>query len=287
MDFPISYLHQIEYLANLFNHLYSRLSRIRQNSLESGLATITSNISRLSVDHDLDIARSHSFVASDYFHGGQNSTGNSAEKVYIGSREYPTSGQDWSVPQKEEMVTRTLAVTKSVLEGFLGTIRARSTTTLQCSKQTADITLEQDHLEYETSYIISPASWLVRLGFQYGLHLSLLSSTWGWKNTLKPFCLVPDDALIFEFCKQGNIPAVRSLLSRGHASVKDTDSKGYTPLHVSLRREAGLKIYQGFVLITRAANACFKFAADRHHPELCQILKSAGADTNLLTHYAE
>ena len=168
--------------------------------------------------------------------------------MYIGTREYPTSGKDWSVPQKEAMVTRTLGVTKSVLEGFLGTIRARSTTTLQFSEQTADITpyLEQDHLEYETSYTISPASWLVRLGFQYGLHLSLLSSTRGWKNTLKSFCLVPDDALIFEFCEQGNIPAVRNLLSRGHASVKDTNSEGYTPLHVSLRREAGLMIYQSF-----------------------------------------
>ena len=248
MDFPISYLHQIECLANLFNDLYSRLSRIRQSSLESGLATITSSISRLSIDHDLDIARSHSFVASEALHAGQHSTKYFVGNEYIGSRGYLISGQDWSVPQKEAMVTRTLGVTKSVLKGFLGTIRARSTTTLQCSKQTADTTpnLDQDHLEYETSYIISPASWLVRLGFQYGLHLSLHSSTRGWKNTLKSFCLVPDDALIFEFCKQGNIPAVRSLLSRGHASVKDTNSKGYTPLHVSLRREAGLMIYQSF-----------------------------------------
>ena len=248
MDFPIGYLHQIEYLANLFNRPYSRLSRIRQSSLESDLATITSSISRLSIDHDLDIARSHSYVASDALHAGQHSTKHFVGNAYIGSRGYLTSGQDWRVPQKEAMVTRTLGVTISVLKGFLGTIRARSTTTLQCSKQTVDITpyLEQDHLEYETSYTISPASWLVRLGIQYGLHLNLFSSTRGWKNTLEPFCLIPDDALIFEFCKQGNTSAIRSLLSEGHASVKDTNSRGYTPLHVSLITEISLIIYQIF-----------------------------------------
>ena len=247
---PNIYLQQAEYLANLPNHLYSRLSRIRQSSLESGLATITSNVSRLTVDHNLDIAGNHSFIAPDALHGGQNSTKHSAGNVYIGSSEYLTSGEDWSVPQKQAMITRTLGVTESVLEGFLGTIRAKCTTTLQCSNQTADITpyLEQDHLEYTTSYSISPASWLVRLGFQYGFHLSFLSSTRGWKNTLKPFCLVPDDALIFIFCNQGNIPAVTSLLSRGHASVKDTNSWGFTPLHVSLIRETGLMIYQSFFL---------------------------------------
>ena len=269
--------------------MYSRQSRIRQNSLESGLATITSHISRLSVDHGFNIAGSCSFIVSDTFHGRRHSTKNSAEIVYIGSREYPTSGHDRSVPQKEALVTRTLGVTKSVLEGFLGTIRGRSTTTLQCSEQTADITpyVEQDHLECETSYTISPASWLVRLGFQYGLHLSILSSTRGWKNTLKSFCLVPDDALIFEFCKQGNIPAVRSLLSRGHASVKDTSSWGYTPLHVSLIRNTGLRYIKAFLKLRELLTLVSKFAAEYHHPELCQILKSAGADITVLTHCAE
>lgn len=97
---------------------------------------------------------------------------------------------------------------------------------------------EQDQYESKTLYVIYPAPWLIRLGFQYGLHLGLLSSsTDGWKNTLKTFCPVPDDALIFEFCRQGNVSAVQTLLSEGRASVRDTDSWGLTPLHVRLVSE--------------------------------------------------
>lgn len=94
---------------------------------------------------------------------------------------------------------------------------------------------ELDHYERETSYTISPAPWLIRLGFQYGLHCRWLSSSsQGWKNSLETIRPVPDDALIFDFCKTGNLPAVQKLLSSGHASVRDTDSRGYTPLHVRL-----------------------------------------------------
>ena len=44
---------------------------------------------------------------------------------------------------------------------------------------------------------------------------------------------VPDAALIFEFCQEGNMAGARSLLSRGEASVRDIDSLGRTPLYVS------------------------------------------------------
>ncbi|KAF2500369.1 hypothetical protein BU16DRAFT_556839 [Lophium mytilinum] len=47
----------------------------------------------------------------------------------------------------------------------------------------------------------------------------------------RTFHAVPDNALIFEFCKQGNLMAVNSLLVNGQASPWDTNSKGWTPLH--------------------------------------------------------
>ena len=44
---------------------------------------------------------------------------------------------------------------------------------------------------------------------------------------------VPDDALIFEFCREGNLAGVKTLLSKGQASVRDVDSLGRTALFVS------------------------------------------------------
>ena len=223
--------------AILTKIVYSRWSRIRHNSLE---ATITQNFTRLSAQKYLEIAESSPSVASNALRAEeQDATYLYPGDVHLAQNNPPNSGENWIVPQRKAMVRRTLEVSESVIEGFLGSIRAKSATVLQSPKQTADLTpyREQDQHEYKTSYIISPAPWLVRLGFHYGLHLGFLSSTQGWKNTLKTFCPVPDDALIFEFCRQGNVSAVRSLLLGGYASVRDTDSRGYTPLHVSLSNE--------------------------------------------------
>ena len=138
--------------------------------------------------------------------------------------------------RKQATFKRTISEKSSLMEYFLGTIRAGSTIKLQTSTETNGLKTccEQDQYEYETSYTIYPAEWLIRLGFRYGVRLSFLStSIQGWKNSLQPFCPVPDDALIFDFCIEGNISAVKRLMSGGHASVRDTDSQGWTPLHVS------------------------------------------------------
>ena len=226
--------------AILTKLIHSRLNRICQNSLEMGLATITQKFSRMSVQNGLEMIESDSSVASNAVHvEEQRVTGSYPVNGYIAQSGPPNSGENRIVPQKKAMVRRTLHVSESVMEGFLGSIRATSATVLGILRQTADLTPyhEQDQHEYKTSYTISPAPWLVRLGFHYGLHLGFLSFTQGLKTTLQTFCPVPDDALIFEFCKEGNVSAVRRLFSRGHASVRDTDSRGYTPLHVSLINE--------------------------------------------------
>lgn len=176
-------------------------------------------------------------IASDAFRAeDRDALGSSAGNTYFVQGDYPNSPGSWSVPQKATMAKRTLRETKSVIEGFLGTIRATSIANVRTSRQMGDLApyREQNQYEYKTSYTICPAPWLIRLGVHHGIHLGFLSSpTQGWTNSLKTFCPVPDDALIFEFCRQGNVPGVRSLLLGGHASVRDTDTRGCTPLHVS------------------------------------------------------
>lgn len=88
--------------------------------------------------------------------------------------------------------------------------------------------------EYQTSLRYHPAPWLLKWGiFSSGLSLITSSSTQGWKNVVRTFRAVPDSAPIFEFCKTGNLAAARTLLASGQASVLDTNSLGWTPLHVS------------------------------------------------------
>ncbi|KAF2865397.1 hypothetical protein BDV95DRAFT_612781 [Massariosphaeria phaeospora] len=87
--------------------------------------------------------------------------------------------------------------------------------------------------EIETQFTFYPASWLMWWGLRYGFHVVLYREGASWKNSLQTFHAVPDDSLIFEFCEQGNIMAVNSLLTRGRASPWDTNSKGWTPLHLA------------------------------------------------------
>ncbi|RAO73969.1 uncharacterized protein BHQ10_009981 [Talaromyces amestolkiae] len=89
------------------------------------------------------------------------------------------------------------------------------------------------HYRTTTSFIFHPASWLIRIGFKYGLEAMITSSRSGWQYNVLPVRAVADDALIFDLCKIGNVDAVRELFGRGNASVLDVDSKGYRPLHVS------------------------------------------------------
>ena len=129
--------------------------------------------------------------------------------------------------------------TGSIMERFLFNIRTVSHVKRHTSFNVNSLTLHQyqDQDECETTYSISPAAWMIRLGVCHGLRLNcLLSSIQGWKSTLEILRPVPDDALIFEYCRKGDESAVRELLSRGHASVRDIDSRGFTPLHVSLLR---------------------------------------------------
>lgn len=86
--------------------------------------------------------------------------------------------------------------------------------------------------ELRTNFTIYPAGWLVRLGLRFGLDASISTTGREWKHVFRTFHAVPDNALVFDLCKEGNLQAVRSLFKRGEASAWDTNSYGWTPLHV-------------------------------------------------------
>lgn len=118
---------------------------------------------------------------------------------------------------------------KSSIGVVLGSIWIR-TSTLKVEEGS---TTSSGQLEIITSFIFYPASWLVKFGFRYGTEASLRwSATTGWKFNVSAVRAVPENSLIFELCRAGNIEAVQLMLSRGDASVKDTSPKGWNPLHV-------------------------------------------------------
>lgn len=89
---------------------------------------------------------------------------------------------------------------------------------------------------YENFYMFHPANWLVSLGVKTSLDVLISRSTQGWKNNLssRTFRAVPKDALIFQFCRDGNLEGVKTLLARGDASLMDRSPNGRTLLHVSI-----------------------------------------------------
>lgn len=87
--------------------------------------------------------------------------------------------------------------------------------------------------EIKESLVFHAAPWLIRCGLAYGIEFAARQALKGWKCTFETFRVVRDDSLIFTSCRDGNLEAVRELFVRGQASAFDTDSWGWTPLHVS------------------------------------------------------
>lgn len=83
--------------------------------------------------------------------------------------------------------------------------------------------------ELATTLTVVPAPWLMRFGFEL-VSTKMFDTR---SHSLRAFRTIPSDALIFEFCREGNVAGVRSLLQRSLASPFDRDESGVTPLHVS------------------------------------------------------
>lgn len=86
--------------------------------------------------------------------------------------------------------------------------------------------------EFKTSFQFYPARWLISWNLNIGVELLIAHGSRGWKNDIRTFRAVSDDHTIFDFCRTGNITGVKALLSSGTASPWDTNTHGWTPLHV-------------------------------------------------------
>lgn len=153
---------------------------------------------------------------------------------------------DYTSSKQPFWITRNVKKNDFVVKNFIGTFCIRSKTNLLQSSFPVDRLNDGTNFEYEhvTSFCASPAPWLVKIGVNYGFKFNFRNSAiWGWKHVFNTFRQVPDDAMIFEFCKEGNLSGVQILLSRGRASVRDTDSRGRTPLFVS-----GLERSSSFII---------------------------------------
>jgi hypothetical protein len=143
----------------------------------------------------------------------------------------PSAGTDNTARKGPRLSRSKVCHQKSSMGVVLGSIWIR-TSTLKVAKESS-ITL--GHLEVITSFIFYPASWLTRVGLRYGTEASLQwSPSAGWNFNIAAIRAVPENSLIFDMCRDGNVKAVQRMLTRGDASVKDTSPKGWTPLHVSL-----------------------------------------------------
>ena len=119
---------------------------------------------------------------------------------------------------------------------FFGAIHIDSWTDIpwSTSNDPVDIYKTDQRLSRALVYI-SPSKWLANLGIRSAFHLDISNHYGrGWQVSLQSSYLVPDNSLIFKLCLMGDLDGVRSLFMRGQASVRDTDSMGRTPLHVSI-----------------------------------------------------
>jgi hypothetical protein len=128
------------------------------------------------------------------------------------------------------------AQSKTSIKDFFGgriyiqTDTYKVTTTLSPSR---DALHGYDALEHQTHFIYHPAPWFLRRCFNFGMSALSTKAAQGWQYQIRTIRAVPDDSLIFQFCRSGNLDGIRYLLKRRLASPWDTDSKGWTPLHVS------------------------------------------------------
>ncbi|KAL8859743.1 MAG: hypothetical protein Q9178_003858 [Gyalolechia marmorata] len=241
-------------VANLETNPLSRLSQDQQIFMKQSLVTLTQHLSILSIQENQQGNSSLQTTVSEIHSGHTTSRGKdwnttelavakstpSQSDLLFDQSDFPDSSSGtW---RRNLRSKRILTEEESTTHFMFGTVRIQSKTKLQISSDEDDLTRcgGPDQCERESTYTIYPSAWLVWLGIRCGLRLGFQSSPiQGWKNTLNTFRPVPDDALIFKFCKDGNLPAVRTLLLGGQASARDTDSWGFTPLHVSAFHEGG------------------------------------------------
>ncbi|KAF7945640.1 uncharacterized protein EAE97_004678 [Botrytis byssoidea] len=104
--------------------------------------------------------------------------------------------------------------------------RARSSSTKKTSRHVLG---SRETVETKVGVVFYPAKWLHRLGVNVGIRMSATVDN-GWMFTFNSFGAVPEDALIFDLCRQGSVAGVKILLDRGDASLECENPQGETPL---------------------------------------------------------
>ncbi|KAM0157904.1 hypothetical protein ACHAQE_002159 [Botrytis cinerea] len=104
--------------------------------------------------------------------------------------------------------------------------RVRSSSTRRTSTNALG---SQETVETKIGVVFYPAKWLHRLGVRVGIRMSAIIDN-GWMFTFNSFGAVPEDSLIFDLCRQGNVAGVKILLNRGDASLECENPQGKTPL---------------------------------------------------------
>ncbi|PVH68362.1 hypothetical protein DL98DRAFT_631493 [Cadophora sp. DSE1049] len=105
-----------------------------------------------------------------------------------------------------------------------------------------------------SSFTFFPSYWLTKVGLNYGMEANVFTTPTGWQFNFNPIRAVPDDSPIFNACRKGNLSAVQFLLTEGKASVRDTNSKGWTPLHFAAVAESDTNIRVCEYLISEGAD---------------------------------
>ena len=211
--------------TSISNDLRDEIPRICPTIQNSGPSAGLELVSTLAVEEQSS-SLSRNCTTDSWLRAGQE-----YDRSALSSRDQVAEKSREQTLTKDTLNTQSF-ITRTLLGAITVTTKTRRSRLNSARSKAQDH--ERYHYEHESSLWILPAQWLLRLGFKCAYSFSTHgSSTRGWQFSVKPINLVPNDAPIFEFSRQGNTEKVRDLILRNLASVRDVDSKGRTALHVS------------------------------------------------------
>jgi hypothetical protein len=143
------------------------------------------------------------------------------------------------------------------LNAALFTVFTQSRTSIVKTNQVSEVF---ESLEADNTIIIYPGAAGRFFGITRGLLISA-KATSGWQYSIQPFRAVDENALIFEFCRGGNLDGVRSLFKRNEASPWDRDPKGQTPLFVSRHTTRLMEVIAHFPSLSNTITGSLSISA--------------------------
>jgi len=185
-----------------------------QEAIRSLLSAVSNPIYRAGIEQTVRAIQTKSLVSGSETHVASES--NSTKK------ESPKKGAQRLYPKK-------IWISQKTWRTPFGTMALAT----QKLSQQSNLFDGEDSV-YEKTFEFRPSLWFLASRVRIGLRTVLSNAALGGGIYWRTFRAVPYDALIFHFCRQGNIDSVRLLLERGEALVWDTAPNGEMPLHVSI-----------------------------------------------------